>query len=536
MAFPTSPYFVAAVAALAIAAILFTWWKREAKLRDQRHSLRSLYLLSEELFSAASPAEIVRKLELRLPRVAAVTGITMYLANNAQRILEPVDDATAKAVNFDAALGQQGSAIAACFRNKVLLFLDDVQRGPQLQSGVAGNLGWVMEVPMTAGGVTMGVLEIITAAGQHRFASDQQSAIQHLGNQAATALMVIEQKSVQERVFRGEKLAAAGKLISGLAAELREPLEVIQARAANGSDADRETISAQARRASELVSRLVSFERHDADKAERLDLNLLMSNLIDLRQQQWKVRGIAAEIRRASEPLWVMGSESQLSQALLDLLIHAEHRATESEDRSMSIESSLLGRRAVVQIVFPSSGETDSAQQVEVASGILMGHDGQLRPIAPLPGKSGYEINLPLAPSEKVQLPQALQNLDANRKFTFLLVEPDAGIRTHVVQLLAQMKHRVVPVSNGEEGSDLLERMKFDLVLCSVRLPGSNWMDLQEKAASRVGGFLLMNEGFDDALTQSVEEGNTWLLRKPVAEEELVSLLSKVSRDLSQRS
>jgi len=524
----TDAYFIGAVSSLLIAIIFWVWWKRESMLRDQRHSLRSLYLLSEELFSSASADDILRKLQLRLPRVAAVSGVTMYLANHAQRTLERVSgvDVKTKPISFDVVQGQPGFGVAACFRNKVLLSLGDTS------SEFPSHSGMVTEVPMTAGGITMGVLEIITA-DQKSFTADQQWAIEHLGNQAATALMVLEQKSVQEKLFRGEKLAAAGKLISGLAAELREPLEVIQARA-DGADADWQTIATQARRASDLVSRLVSFAGHDDDNPKRLDLNTLMGHLLDLRQQQWKVRGVHTETRLAAEPLWVLGSESQLSQAMLDLLIQAERKASESEDRTMSIESSLLGRRAVIQIIFPAYGDAESSGAVQVASGILMSHDGTLRMIAPLPGRTGYEISLPLAVSGAIRLPESLQKLDANRQFTFLLVEPDVNIREHVVRLLTQMKHRVVPASNGEEGSDLLERMKFDVVLCSVRLPGSNWMDLQEKAASKVGGFMLMNEGFDEALTRSAEEGNTWLLRKPVAETELASLLVQVAQDLSQ--
>ena len=51
--------------------------------------------------------------------------------------------------------------------------------------------------------------------------------MQHLANQIATALKLQEQHSMREQLFRSEKLAAAGQLISDVANELRSPLQSI---------------------------------------------------------------------------------------------------------------------------------------------------------------------------------------------------------------------------------------------------------------------------------------------------------------------
>ena len=80
------------------------------------------------------------------------------------------------------------------------------------------------------------------------------------------ALRLMEEKSIREQLYRSEKLAAVGQLISGIAAELKSPLdsistltENIQTAPANTLWSDMNAISGEARKASDIVARLVSF-------------------------------------------------------------------------------------------------------------------------------------------------------------------------------------------------------------------------------------------------------------------------------------
>ena len=59
------------------------------------------------------------------------------------------------------------------------------------------------------------------------FSADEQALAQHLGNQIGAALRLLGQRTVQEQLFRTEKLAAVGRLISGVVSELQTPLNSI---------------------------------------------------------------------------------------------------------------------------------------------------------------------------------------------------------------------------------------------------------------------------------------------------------------------
>jgi CheY-like chemotaxis protein len=47
--------------------------------------------------------------------------------------------------------------------------------------------------------------------------------------------------------------------------------------------------------------------------------------------------------------------------------------------------------------------------------------------------------------------------------------------------MLTSRGYRVVPVSTSAIAADLAQRLHFDIVFCSIRLPGLNWMELSER-------------------------------------------------------
>jgi len=63
------------------------------------------------------------------------------------------------------------------------------------------------------------------------FTADEQAVAQHLGNQIGLAVKLLQQRSFREQLSRSEKLAAVGRLISGVVNDLQTPLEAISSMA-----------------------------------------------------------------------------------------------------------------------------------------------------------------------------------------------------------------------------------------------------------------------------------------------------------------
>ena len=73
----------------------------------------------------------------------------------------------------------------------------------------------------------LGVLEVHNDRKLGYFKPEEQAAVHHLANQVAASLKLQEQHDMREQLFRSEKLAATGQLISGVASDLRAPLDNI---------------------------------------------------------------------------------------------------------------------------------------------------------------------------------------------------------------------------------------------------------------------------------------------------------------------
>ena len=88
-------------------------------------------------------------------------------------------------------------------------------------------------------------------------------------------------------------------------------------------------------------------------------------------------------------------------------------------------------------------------------------------------------------------------------------------------------------MSNSDAGLDLAQRMRFDVAFCSLHAPGLNWVEFAERLQSRVGGFVLLSDGYDAELTADFEGDRQFVLAKPLQEKELERILPLIEPPLA---
>lgn len=540
-----APEWFAAMLAF-LAFLLALWWVRERRQSGQRNMVRTFYALGEDVIAIASPADILQRLAATLPHALKVSGVHLYIYNRATKVLDRVGsgaDANPVAVAAEAPEGSLPLGAAACFRNQAMLTIPNTKTSPFFPDGRPGRTpGSIMFVPMLAEQEVLGVLELYDWKPEHEFKLDERVSTQHLANQIGIALRLTEEKTVREQLFRSEKLAAVGQLISGIATELRAPLDsisslaeqIVAASVARWEDFD--TISSEAHKASDIVTRLVSFMQPERGEAKRIELNGLLGSLCDFRRQEWESRGFEVKTILSPTPIQVLGSQGQLERVFLDLLVQAEHALAESVEKRLIVATSTLAQRVLVEIEYTSSGpkgawsglaSANLAEHVDgVSRGIVRSHGGELRMTRNAQGDCRLEIELPAAPAWAAEAGGAV------RAFTCLVVEPDSTAREELVRMLTGRGCRVIPATSGEAASELVQRLRFDIVFCSVRLPGLNWIEFSEEVRSETGAFVLLTEGFDFELSRGLLSAESHLLTKPVIEPELDQVLGAVESRL----
>ena len=535
-----SPLLPAGIVGLVLLIGLF-FWNRERSLRGQRARLRQTFQLGEEILGASSSQAILHRITEALPGIIGVTRARLYAHDRAAKTLEEVVEEHGQPVSIPLSSppgGTQAGAVA-CFHYRTLLVIPDIDRSPfpRASKGTESAPKSMLFVPMLAQGEVAGVLELDQDDRVRDFTADEQALAQHLGNQIGVALRLLDQRSVQEQLFRTEKLAAVGRLISGIVNELQAPLASISELASHAlikpqGATDREVgaIAAEAQKASAIVARMVSFATAEQGEARPVSITALLRSLIEFRASEWKASGIRVRDLTSQEPLLVLGSQGQLEQVFLNLLVHAEQSLADAPQKTITIRTSLLAKRLLLEIAFSASplsrkpGETASV--LSVTRSVVAGHGGEVRLIEKANAEPRFEIELPAAPKERA--PAAAAPRTSSRSMTALVIEPDEASQRQLLALLSTRGCRVVPVGDSDTGLDLAHRLRFDVVFCSIHAPGLNWVELSERMHSRVGGFVLLSDGYNSELSADFEGDGCFVLPKPVQEPELDRVLQSV--------
>jgi len=428
-------------------------------------------------------------------------------------------------------------AAVTCFKNRGLLSIPDVRRNPLIQvSSLEGLPRSALFVPLLALNDAVGVLQVDNAAHVGYFSRHDQEAVQHLANQAAAALRLQQQQHMREQLFRGEKLAATGYLISGIANELREPIENIARLTAAPNRTEPEPgaheLSDAVRRASEIVARLVSFANSENATPQEVDIAALLAGLVRFREPQWRANELRVQHRAGHGPALVLGVGSQLEQVFLTLLVHAEQRAAQSPIRTVTLQTSVLAGRVLVEIghsaepeaLKPGAEEPEQeAIDMEVCTGIVRNHGGEIHMLRQS-GLHGFEVDLPSAAKQNdFPIPAALA-----RPLTLILVDPDRTAAHHLMAVLSRRGHRVVP-ARPEEAADLAQRLRFDAVLWSSGPGRGEWAQFRDRVRASVGAFILISDGYDRQLADSMEQNGSYLLARPVEEAALDRVLAEIA-------
>jgi signal transduction histidine kinase len=524
------------------------WWTWRRQLDAQRRSMRVFYALSEQIFAAPSAAEIAEKLTESLPSILQASSVRLYLWNRRTASLELVPTTTdPEPMAVALAGGGEGLAAGAvkCFNDRILLNIPDVRRNvlvnAEWKPGVARS---AMFAPLLAQTETLGVVEVGSLRRLGYFTTEEQTTLQHLAKQVAASLKLEEQQTMREQLFRSEKLAATGQLISGVANDLRAPLERIQELAAALPSVDESAqierglkqLDAEARRASEIVSRLVSFAQPEHTGTRQIDVNALARGLMQFRGPEWKALELRVQDHLSPEPAMVLGVAGQIEEVLLSLLVAAEQSAARSAAKTLEVASSLIAGRVVVEIHYPEDAAENESNpnesNLEVCRVIVQNLGGELR-VRRQSGGMSFDVVLPIAPGADLRSAKS-RPAAARRVLTFMLVDNDAGVQHQLLGLLSARGHRVVP-ARAEEVFDLAHRLRFDGVVWMLRPGGPKWGDFQERLRDSIPAVVLVSDGYDADLASSLQETGGYLLRRPLQQPDMDRILAAVESRAAAR-
>ena len=156
---------------------------------------------------------------------------------------------------------------------------------------------------------------------------------------AGIARDITSAKALQEQILKSEKLAALGKLVSGIAHELNNPLTgvlgysqiLLDTVEDEGLKEDMRKIYDEARRCERIVRKLRTFGRGYRLRAFPIDINDLVRDMARLKLHQIRDRGIELEIDLSEDVPLIDGDSARLQQ-VLDALFDNAIQSLEGRD------------------------------------------------------------------------------------------------------------------------------------------------------------------------------------------------------------
>lgn len=185
-----------------------------------------------------------------------------------------------------------------------------------------------------------------------REAIDRQLAMERQMRQAL--------QSLQRQTVRQERLAAVGQLVSGVAHELNNPLQVIigvldlleqQKRVPKDLEPDLQVIQSESLRAGEIIKNLLTFVRQEPSPVAPVDIRDVINSVVRLREGDLERKHMHLDVLvGVNRPVHAVFSE--LQQVVLNFLVNAEQ----------ALDGWTGPRRIFIQ-----AAEVDGSIRVEVA-------------------------------------------------------------------------------------------------------------------------------------------------------------------------
>lgn len=169
------------------------------------------------------------------------------------------------------------------------------------------------------------------------------------------------QRSAESRLIQAAKLAAVGEMAAGVAHELNNPLTTVTGFAEltleelppdAASRPDLELVLREARRARDVVRRLLDFARQTESTRVSADLNETLQDVVELTRHLMHTSGVVFTSSLAPNLPWVSVDRNQMKQVFLNLFHNAlQAMPTGGELKLQTSRASRDGREWVVASV-----------------------------------------------------------------------------------------------------------------------------------------------------------------------------------------
>lgn len=541
---------------LAVAClVMFFLWRQGRWASEQQGQMLKLFSLAERIVAASDRDEVLTESVAAAVEAAAADHCYVLLphpSGHAIYYAAGTDAIPNKAISMGAISGS-----VAAFRSRETTEVPDAGNCPFVDKELVKRRRQkaLLYVPLINGESCLGVIEIEDRKRKRTFSPEQRARAEYVARMLALGLRMSDQRAMTEQIHRSEKLSAVSELAQAMSQELSEPFERIRTSSSQipygltsrELEDKLHEVSTQVDRASSAMEKLVRFASPEAGNEEEVDLNALLRRLIADFRRRRESKELQIKLALSKHAPLIFADATHLQQVFQILLRHAQHYSQKLGGKSLQANTTLREKRVVVSIsplarpdqplrssLAAGDRDMDASLGLSVCQSLIERAGGALHIDRRSTMGFQIEVEYPLV-SDPFQtsgddLAQPSANLRAG-VMTVLVIDPDPEVQRALVQCLSEQSYRAVPVSTGEEGIELCQRMRFEWVFCDFRLKTMSAAEVWEKIRDRCERFILLTDDSANGQNPEVYSGDgRATLQKPFTAEDVETLIESLLR------
>lgn len=172
-------------------------------------------------------------------------------------------------------------------------------------------------------------------------------------------------KSLSEEINRNKRLASLGKLSSGIAHEIRNPLSSIRGLAqflfqSSDKEDERKTdlsiILKEVDRLNQLINQILDFSRPKKLTISNFSIQKMITELIYLLQSEKNEKEIVFQFHSDLKNQFIDGDRNQLKQALMNIILNSIQAIEQKGQITILLDTVINKNREMIQITIQDNG------------------------------------------------------------------------------------------------------------------------------------------------------------------------------------